>query len=389
VFRPPPLPRTLDAALRDLADPKPEVRVDAIADLQAHVPAHRAAALAALDQALRDAAPRVRAAAARVLGESEARELLPALLIACEDDDEAVRQEAIAALGEVGDPRACGKLERALGDARPEVRFQAVMAYPRVCAVPGDVLQALVRATEDTDEHVVHVALRMAEEIAGRPPPTAAGSDATGAALESAPEDEAFDDEDEGPSNIDPVLLARARALLTHAAPRVRAVAAVILARSNDPAGDAVLLGVADGAVATPEAEDIASAITLAGTRGLRRAIPALERRAFGGVLGFGRDPWAWHARTALARMGHARASREILRELEVRDRTRRTLAVVAAGRARLLAARAPLDRLRASGDIDASLVGRALAALDRAAGTAATAPAPAKTGPETPGGAP
>jgi hypothetical protein len=67
----------------------------------------------------------------------------------------------------------------------------------------------------------------------------------------------------------------------------------------------------------------------------------------------------------ALARMGHERAQREILRELSARDRDLRTLAVAAAGRARLVAAREPIAAMK--GDArraDPDAVDEALAAL-------------------------
>jgi hypothetical protein len=89
-------------------------------------------------------------------------------------------------------------------------------------------------------------------------------------------------------------------------------------------------------------------------------------------VLGFGRDAFAWHARTALARLGHPRAAREILRDLGSRDASRRVLGVVAAGQARLEAARPVLARLAGPGGAERDLASRALGALDRAA--AATA---------------
>ncbi|MFO0611095.1 MAG: hypothetical protein U0414_00810 [Polyangiaceae bacterium] len=101
------------------------------------------------------------------------------------------------------------------------------------------------------------------------------------------------------------------------------------------------------GEIATPDHEDVAAALELAGKRGLRECIPALEKRAFGGVLGFGRDPLAWHARTALAELEHPRATKEILAELRARQRHVRTLAVAAAGRARLRAAEPILRDMR------------------------------------------
>ena len=66
------------------------------------------------------------------LADIGAREALSSLLVAVEDDDPHVRQMALSSLGELGDPRATQRLERALRDARPEVRYQAVIAFSRV-----------------------------------------------------------------------------------------------------------------------------------------------------------------------------------------------------------------------------------------------------------------
>lgn len=340
MFRPPPLPRTLEAALRDLSSVKPAVRVEAAHDLVAHAEGDaRERTIRALEGALRrDTAPDVRAAAATALADAGATEALPSLLLAIEDDDVHVRQMALAALGELRDARATERLRRALSDARPEVRFQAVIAFPRVCTARDDTHAALERATRDDDPLVRHIAFRMAEEVA-----TEAG--------DAIPE----------------ALLARARAELADAASpaKVRVACAIVLARSGDATARDVLVRVAMRDLATDDAEDEAAAIELCGELGLKAARPGLERRAFGAVLGLGRDRFAWHARVALARMGHERASREILNELSSWNRDRRTLAVAAAGRARLLAARDTIAAMRGN-DLraDPAAVDEALEAL-------------------------
>ena len=83
----------------------------------------------------------------------------------------------------------------------------------------------------------------------------------------------------------------------------------------------------------------------MAGELLLRDAIPHLERRAWGtrrvvrSLLSWGAGDTrscAWHARIALARMGHERARAEILGDLASRRRATREAAVVAAGLARV-----------------------------------------------------
>jgi HEAT repeat protein len=332
-----PLPRTLDAALRDVTDPKLAVRVSAARDLARHADEDRERVVAALERALRDDAGMVRAVAAELLGDLEASEALAGLLVAVEDEVDLVRQNAIYALGRVGDARAQQRLARALDDARPEVRFQAVMAYPRVASERVQAVKALEKATADGDEHVAHLAFRMAEEIA--------------------PDGEV----------VDAAILRRALASLDDERPRIRAVAAVVVARSGKSEADALLVALVSGKLATPELEDVSAAIELVGERRLEAARPALARRAYGGVLGFGRDPFRWHARTALARMGEERARREILEELDARSVEQRSLAVSAVGRARMLEA---YDRLLAMkqdpGRADPAAVEAALAQLDQ-----------------------
>lgn len=317
------LPRTLEAALRDLRAEKPSVRADAVRDLARHEGAARDEVVPALARALRDPEAKVRAAAATALADVQGEEALPDLQLAIDDDDVLVRQMAITALGEIGDPRATERLRRSLSDPRAEVRFQAVIAYPRVCASREAAIEALLVATHDKDPLVCQIALRMGEELAACAQP-----DGT-----AGPVDERF--------------LERARVLVGHDSPEVRVASALLLGGDGDAEVRAVIEGVARGDLKTRVHEDAASAIELAGRLGLTGARSALERRAFGGLFGLMKDPFAWHARVALARMGHERACREILRELASPDRDVRTLAVAAAGRARLLAARERIAGMR------------------------------------------
>lgn len=341
MFRAPALPRTLEAALRDVSSAKPAVRADALRELCNYGGERREQVIRALEGALRDdAAPPVRSAAALGLADLEAREALPTLLVAVEDDDPHVRQMAITALGELADPRATERLRRALADARPEVRFQAVIAFPRVCVSRADAVEALVRMTHDADPLVCQIALRMAEELAAA----------------------------EG--EVDAAVLARARALVVDGPASVRAAAAVILARGGDESavGHDVLVRVVACELETTDGEDEAAAIELCGELGLQAARAALERRAFGGVVGLFRDRFAWHARVALARMGHVRATQAILRELGGWSREGRTLAVAAAGKARLVEARALISAMRGdAGRADPDAVEEALLALGEA----------------------
>jgi HEAT repeat protein len=313
MMSPSPLPRTLEASFRDLASERDAVRASAIRDVVRHASADgaiRMRALPLLERALSsDAAASVRAAAAIALADLGAHETLPSLLVAVEDDDAMVRQMALTALGEIGDPRAQPRLERALRDPRPEVRYQAVIAYARVSRsdVPS-VAKALAAALDDDDAEIRYIAVRLAEEhsIVGDLP----GHVAT---------------------------------LLDRDDDALAVAAGVYLARVGDARGGPIIVDVVAERRKSPIAEDVRACVELAGELGLRDAVPFLERRAWGTrrklhqILSWGGGDGAscaWHARTSLAQMGHARARAEIAAELTSWRRETRAAAAIAAARA-------------------------------------------------------
>jgi hypothetical protein len=192
------------------------------------------------------------------------------------------------------------------------------------------------------------VALRMAEELGS-------AAEAAGPAPARAE-----------PGVVPSALLERAEQLLDDPSADVQLASAIILGRSGRSSGDELLVAAVEGRLRSSHSDDDAAAIELCGERGLRDAIGALERRGFGSRwLGTERDPLAWLARVALARLGHARAVDEVLRDLRSRNRTRRTLAVAAVGRARLEQARSVLVELRTRpGLVEPEAVDDALARL-------------------------
>jgi HEAT repeat protein len=352
----PPLPRTLEAALRDLDEASARVRASAVVDLARHHDddAARPRVVAALRRMLSDDAHEVRSAAASALGEVRAPEALGELLIATEDKHGLVRQLALEALGFVGGERAVERVRRALSDPRPELRFQAVLAYPRLA--PGDAHAALAAAADDDDAGVRYIALRVAEERLH--PPEGSLLDHADAAD---PADAADAADDRRPPRE---LLDAARRCLADDEARVRVAAAILLARGGDASAEPVLLDVIEDRLRTPELEDEAAAVELAGAIGLARATTALERRAYGPARFF-RERCSFHARIGLARLGHARARGDILRELAAWSRETRTLAVMSAGRARLADARAQIQAMQGRPErADEHAVAEALAAL-------------------------
>lgn len=336
MLSPSPLPRNLEASFRDLGSEKAATRASSIRDVVRHTLSGdelRPRAIGAIEKLLKsDPVAAVRAVAATALADLGARDALPTLLVAVEDDDPHVRQMALSALGEIGDVRAAQRLERALRDERPEVRYQAVIAYARVEKDdPSAVAQALVRALDDEDEAIRYIAMRVAEEQLG----------------------------ERGGVGTDDRLVARARELVEGSDEAVAAVAGLYLARMGDAHGREVILDVVAERRQPPEIEDEQACVELSGELELREAIPYLERRTWGrrrvlrSIFAWGAgdgSSCAWHARIALARLGHERARAEILAELGSWRRETREAAVVAVGRARLGEARDALQRMQSEG---------------------------------------
>ncbi|MBN1612169.1 MAG: HEAT repeat domain-containing protein, partial [Polyangiaceae bacterium] len=311
-----PLPRTLDAALRDSEHPKQPVRVSAARDLGRLARGEaRPECIAALVRLLQnDAEAAVRAEAAVALADAEASECVPALLWASEDESVRVREMALLALAEVGsgaEPQIEHTIRRALGESSPALRFQGLIAGHRL--LREQVLPELLTATRDADHHIRYIAWRLLEET-----------------LEARYDGHRAND-----------IVVRARTALGDPVLSVRLVAAVVLGRLGNLEGGRVIAEALNGHEAL-QPDDEQEAIDCAGEFGITLARPGLERRARGGwLLG---QPFAWQARVALARLGDNGARRAIVRALQAWSRDMRTLAVAAVGKARMAEARPLLE---------------------------------------------
>lgn len=330
------LPRTLDAALRDARHAKNETRLSALRDLARLAETEdRPRALSALCDVLgSDAELHVRAAAALALSDADAKESRQALLDAARGAPLPVREMALAALGEIAEPddqEVLLLLEEARVDPAPELRFQALIALNRLAR--PTLPERLLEATRDLDGEVRQIAFRLAEEHVL-----------------------------EGQEPLPELLRQRARAALRDDVASVRLAAAILLARIGDAAGAEVIRAVVERKDRVASLADEQAAIELAGELQIREARPALARRAFG-FFGLSRDPLAWHARVALARLGDAQAKAAILRGLSAFTRDTRTIAVAAAGRARLTEAH-PILRGMTPAQADPETVAEALAEL-------------------------
>ena len=233
------LPRTLEAALRDLRHVKNETRISALRDLvRLSETEDRPKALSALCGVLAsDAEVHVRAAAALALGDAEALESREALLAAARTGPVQVREMATAALGELAQPNdqaVLALLAAALQDPAPELRFQALIALNRL-ARPA-LLERLVDATRDLDAEVRQIAYRLAEEQV---------------LADDAP--------------LPEPLRQRARAALRDDAPSVRLAAAILLARVGDACGADVIRAVVERKDRVSSLEDEQAARKISG----------------------------------------------------------------------------------------------------------------------------
>jgi HEAT repeat protein len=329
-----PHPRTLAAALRDARHARKHVRVSAVTDLVRLSRDGEETARAELARLLReDPDEELRVRAAIGLADGDVRSATDSLIESITGDPSAlVRQYAVLALGELSDrrdARAHDLLERLRSDDSAPLRFQALLALHQMGSEGAS--RAILEAMTDPDPEIRRLSYRLAEaQFAG--------------------------------SGLPELARARARAALDAAEPEVRVAAALALGRFGDTSGEAILVALA-ARKQRASFEDQQGALALVAKLELRAAMAGLERRAFGV---FPRDPLAFDARIALARLGHGRARAEILRGLSSFSFRARTLSAEAAGRARLAEARDALVMLSEQpARAEPGIVRRALARID------------------------
>jgi HEAT repeat protein len=159
---------TLEGALRDLGSADPGVRAGAahaLGDVDDEAALPRA--IAALEAALRDPHPDVRAAAALALGalgdpdrdgEAGDRPAIPvaALITGLDDGVPIARQACAIALGRLRAVEAFEPLARQLGSGAPDARFQAVTSLAEID--PDRAFDLLLPALADADGEVAGAA---------------------------------------------------------------------------------------------------------------------------------------------------------------------------------------------------------------------------------------
>jgi HEAT repeat protein len=338
-----PLPRSLAAALRDGAHPKPRVRLSAIADLSRWAAEEEGQPCLArlMGMAAEDPEIDVRAAAVLALANVEAGSALPVLLEAARSDAARVRQMALVALGELapaGDAAALDVVRAAFDSEAPALRFQALVAAGRL--FDSDELTArLEQALAEQEPHSRYIACRIIEE-------RFFANDSVGEAQRAE-------------------LERRLVPLLDDQDRDVALAVAVLLAPRGVEAARAALIDGLNRRRSFAYVDDEQAAVELCAELRLDGALPGLRARAFGGVFP-GASPVEFQARVALARLGDERACQQIMRGLSSWNRRVRAQCVAAAGLARLEAARPRLLQMRGGRDIDQASVAEALEALDR-----------------------
>lgn len=329
-----PLPRTLDAAVRDAKHATRDlVRIEAVRDLGRYAAdadaAVRERSVGALCQGLSDSTPAIRGESALALADAAAKPAVAALITAAGDSNQKVRQMVLVALGELaepGDSAALKVLRAAFADDAVELRYQALIGLARLA--PDD-NAPLVRCLTDEDSEVRYIALRLTEErFRSRPLPHQ--------------------------------VELRVERALSDADVSVRTAAAIWMFQRGNKEAKPVLVGYLNGSFKQVSAEDEIAAVELAGDRRVSEARPGLQRRAFGIFGGVA----AWQARVALAQLGDSAAKQRLLQGLRAWGRDARTHAVVAVGRAGMTEARGRLQELQASGEVDAEIIASALAAI-------------------------
>lgn len=334
---------TSAAVLRDLESTDVRVRREAVAAApgvaREEGPDARTQIVLALASVLeREGPAMLRGDAALALADLEATEALPSLLLGAESDHDLVRELCISALGELGDPRGMKVVERALRDDQPEVRFQAIVAFPRVAKgqVPEERLWKVLRGgLDDGDPEVqVRAAEACAELAAGAPLPSAIADRLARLAGDAAGPDE------------------------------LRIAAATALGDSGDDRGGAVLLALVEGKMRADERRTFV-AMELCGELGLRAAIPTLRPMVFGLRARLGDPSRRATALVALCRLGDEEAIAVVLSDIERGSYARRAVALGIAARGHVRAARPAIERLRGNaGAADPDAVEDALAAL-------------------------
>jgi len=340
-----PLPRTLEATLRDAESARVEVRKSVLRDLVRHSDGEaKHAVLAALCRLLRtDSNGEVRALSAIACADTAQPEVVADLLDALEDAEPKVTQFVLLALGEFRDigPLALERIIPYRKSALPALRYQSLSTCYNLHE-PG-ILDRLIEATSDSDVEVRWLGWHLLADCCS---PSPSMRDPGRSRVKPITEDaEPFHSE----------LLARLKdpaqvAALFHSATsdvaRVKAEAAILLLEADAERAFRLVQPLLDH----PKGIDpyqFERLILKFGEVGCRLSVPWMSKHArrgwFEGRIG-------WYCLVALAHLGERDARQEVVRELESPNARRRSRALAAVRRLRLVEATVLVERLAKHG---------------------------------------
>lgn len=324
LFEVSPLPRNLEAALRDCSAKRVEVRRSALRDLVRHANGEaRARVVGALKILLAsDKEVEIRALAAVVCADAGIIELWSELMLALDDQAPRVTQMALLALGELATTvtdAEVAKVRSYLTSELPALRYQAISTLYRFRK--DESTAQLLQSIEDPDAEIRWLGLHLLDEWLGT-------SDGVGSLLAQVGE---------------PAALAER---MGRDVPHVRAEAGLLLLRWDSQIAFAMLETLLDRPKGL-EAGQLEGLIERFGTTGCRQSIPWLKRHArrgwFEGRLG-------WVALLSLARLGDAEARQAIVEELRASSLRSQARALEAVRQLRLAEAVTVLEAMTASG---------------------------------------
>jgi len=340
-----PLPRTLEATLRDAESARVEVRKSVLRDLVRHSDGEaKHAVLAALCRLLRtDSSGEVRALSAIACADTAQPEVVADLLDALEDAEPKVTQFVLLALGEFRDvgPLALERIIPYRKSALPALRYQSLSTCYNLRE--SGILDRLVEATSDSDVEVRWLGWHLLADCCSHSPSIRdAGRSRVNPVTEDA---EPFHSE----------LLERLKdpaqaAALFHSATsdvaRVKAEAAILLLEADAERAFRLVQPLLDH----PKGIDpyqFERLILKFGEVGCRLSVPWMSKHArrgwFEGRIG-------WYCLVALAHLGERDARQEVVRELESPNARRRSRALAAVRRLRLVEATVLVERLAKHG---------------------------------------
>jgi HEAT repeat protein len=325
-FGPAALPRSLDAALRDVTSRKVQVRRSATRDLGAHVAsAARARVVQVLEElAEQDGDIEVRAQAVLAMADGGAHEAVGKIVQLAKVAAPRVRQMALLALGELANPDSLDAIDAALaatGSELPALRYQGLVTLRHLHGF-GAVAVLASRLT-DSDDEVRWVAIRLLDELS----------------VEDANQPDTARPIDETIRQVSPAL----RSAMQDPNLRVATAARLLLARWGDTKAIEGLTAVLSDKSSGMDEQDELVAIRLTARWRVTEAKATLQKRAWPRFL---EGPATFAARLALAQLGDERARQSILDDLHSASPAKCARAIEPVGSLGLVAGRARLKVL-------------------------------------------